>query len=265
MRMIEIEAERPRIFQLRSHREGLNAAKSSFRAASALRGIVTPFCRARRETRAWVGCYHKNALGLLPRAPRDVVLASGVKRPLKKPAGYIRSFPGPKTFFQGSEIRPSKPRPVFPKTCRFQTLSGWLRTTPRLRNEIAVRYAAMESRNSTPDAIDFRSFTWTSTVQTAGIEESCPSGAELPVGARMIRIKWINLLKDADGGRIGFLSMCTIIILPKIPNQASHHMVTLHRNMTCRSLKRLGAAKGLEDGHMTCHEYMLMCYTRPHR
>ena len=83
--------------------------------------------------------------------------------------------------------------------------------------------------------------------------------------ARMIRIKWINLLKDADGGRIGFLSMCTIIILPKIPNQASHHMVTLHRNMTCRSLKRLGAAKGLEDGHMTCHEYMLMCYTRPHR
>ena len=176
-----------------------------------------------------------------------------------------RSFPGPKTFFQGSEIRPSKPRPVFPKTCRFQTLSGWLRTTPRLRNEIAVRYAAMESRNSTPDAIDFRSFTWTSTVQTAGIEESCPSGAELPVGARMIRIKWINLLKDADGGRIGFLSMCTIIILPKIPNQASHHMVTLHRNMTCRSLKRLGAAKGLEDGHMSCHEYMLMCYTRPHR
>ena len=98
----------------------------------------------------------------------------------------------------------------------------------------------MESRNSTPDAIDFRSFTWTSTVQTAGIEESCPSGAELPVGARMIRIKWINLLEDADDGRIGFLSMCTIIILPKIPNQASHHMATLHRNMTCRSLKRLG-------------------------
>ena len=80
-------------------------------------------------------------------------------------------------------------RSVFPKTCRFQTLSGWLRTTPRVRNEGAVRYAAMESRNSTPGTIDFRSFTWTSTVQTAGIEESCPSGAELPVGARMIRIK----------------------------------------------------------------------------
>ena len=53
------------------------------------------------------------------------------------------------------------------------------------------------------------------------------------------------------------------VLLPKIPNQASHHMVTLHRNMTCRSLKRLGAAKGLEDGHMKYHEYMLMCYTRP--
>ena len=48
-------------------------------------GIVTPFCRARRETRAWVGCYHKNALGLLPRAPRDVVLGrrSGVKSPFQ--------------------------------------------------------------------------------------------------------------------------------------------------------------------------------------
>ena len=45
------------------------------------RGIVTPFCRASRETRAWVGCYRKNALGLLPRTPRDVVLGrlSGVK------------------------------------------------------------------------------------------------------------------------------------------------------------------------------------------
>ena len=103
-----------------------------------------------------------------------------------------RSFPAPKSFFFRVRNQTPKTAPVFPKTCRFQTLSGWLRTTPRLRNEIAVRYAAMESRNSTPGTIDFRSFTWTSTVQTAGIEESCPSGAELPVGARMIRIKWMN-------------------------------------------------------------------------
>ena len=109
-----------------------------------------------------------------------------------KSFSQARSFPAPKSFFFRVRNQTPKTAPVFPKTCRFQTLSGWLRTTPRLRNEGAVRYAAMESRNSTPGTIDFRSFTWTSTVQTAGIEESCPSGAELPVGARMIRIKWMN-------------------------------------------------------------------------
>ena len=58
------------------------------------RGIVTPFCRASRETRAWVGCYRKNALGLLSRAPGDAALGhpAGIKSsfqlslgPLKKP------------------------------------------------------------------------------------------------------------------------------------------------------------------------------------
>ena len=29
------------------------------------------------------------------------------------------------------------------------------------------------------------------------------------------------------------------------------------------AMKRLGVAKGLEDGHMKYHEYMLMCYTHP--
>ena len=37
-------------------------------AASALwsSGIVIPFCRSSRETRAWMGYYHKNSLALIP-------------------------------------------------------------------------------------------------------------------------------------------------------------------------------------------------------
>ena len=57
---------------------------------------------------------------------------------------------------------------------------------------------------------------------------------------------------------------------PKNPESslASHHVtwpscIATCLHMTCRSLRRLGAAKGLEDGHMKYHEYMLMCYTRP--
>ena len=48
------------------------------------RGIVTPFCRASRETCAWVGCYRRNALGLLPRALGDAALG--------RPAGIKSSF-----------------------------------------------------------------------------------------------------------------------------------------------------------------------------
>ena len=57
------------------------------------RGIVTPFCRARRETRAWVGCYRKNALGLLPRAPGDAALGhpAGIKSSFQLSLGPLKT------------------------------------------------------------------------------------------------------------------------------------------------------------------------------